>query len=147
MFLAANRAEQGDNRSYFVKTLNKVLHDGFISIKINEKDFYWTNKNFIDKDGNLKKFNVKIEGYGMIRRVFIPEMNANDVLKEVGAFLQNTKVAEQHQSFVTLNGWETCECGRCHGKGIIEAFSYYCNGICFECYGSKYSIRRFSVTI
>ena len=147
MFLSANRPEQGDNRSYFVKALNKVLHDGFIKISINQKDNYWTNKNFCDSQGNLKKFNIKIEGYGMRRRVYVPEMTAMDVLKQVGNFLLHPKVAENHKSFITLSGLEVCECTRCHGKGIIEAFNYYCQGICFECYGSKYSVRKFTVII
>lgn len=29
-----------------------------------------------------------------------------------------------------------CSCGKCNGAGIIPAFSYYANGICFDCCGS-----------
>ena len=29
-----------------------------------------------------------------------------------------------------------CSCDKCHGIGIIPAFSYYANGICFDCGGS-----------
>ena len=29
-----------------------------------------------------------------------------------------------------------CSCGKCNGLGIIPAFSYYANGICFDCGGS-----------
>ena len=29
-----------------------------------------------------------------------------------------------------------CSCGKCNGAGIIPAFSYYANGICFDCGGS-----------
>lgn len=29
-----------------------------------------------------------------------------------------------------------CSCGKCEGVGIIPAFSYYANGICFDCGGS-----------
>lgn len=29
-----------------------------------------------------------------------------------------------------------CSCGKCNGVGIIPAFSYYANGICFDCGGS-----------
>jgi hypothetical protein len=29
-----------------------------------------------------------------------------------------------------------CSCGKCSGKGVIPAFHYYANGICFDCGGS-----------
>jgi hypothetical protein len=29
-----------------------------------------------------------------------------------------------------------CSCGKCNGKGVIPAFAYYANGICFDCGGS-----------
>jgi hypothetical protein len=29
-----------------------------------------------------------------------------------------------------------CSCGKCNGVGIIPSFSYYANGICFDCGGS-----------
>jgi hypothetical protein len=29
-----------------------------------------------------------------------------------------------------------CSCGKCNGVGIIPAFSYYANGLCFDCGGS-----------
>jgi hypothetical protein len=29
-----------------------------------------------------------------------------------------------------------CSCSKCHGVGIIPSFSYYANGICFDCGGS-----------
>jgi hypothetical protein len=29
-----------------------------------------------------------------------------------------------------------CSCGKCNGNGVIPAFAYYANGICFDCGGS-----------
>ena len=29
-----------------------------------------------------------------------------------------------------------CSCGKCNGLGVIPAFSYYANGICFDCGGT-----------
>lgn len=29
-----------------------------------------------------------------------------------------------------------CSCGKCNGIGVIPSFSYYANGICFDCGGS-----------
>lgn len=147
MFVASGRPEQGDNRSYFVKALNKVLNDGFVDVSICPKGKVWSNKNFVDANGNLRKFNVEIKGYGWKRRVDIGEFDACDLLKEVGKFIQIPEVAEKHKTTITGTGFECVECSRCHGKGIIPAFNYYCQGICFQCYGSKYEVRKFSVTV
>lgn len=37
------------------------------------------------------------------------------------------------QIFASKGG---CSCSRCSGIGVIPAFSYYANGICFDCGGS-----------
>ena len=69
LFTESKRSEQGDNRSYFVKALNKILDDGLIKVQIQEIGMIWTDERYKDDNGNLKKFNVIIKGYGRIRRV------------------------------------------------------------------------------
>ena len=148
LFLNAGRPEQGDNRSYFVKALNKVLSDGFIKVEIQQKGKIWTTPNFVDAQGNKKKFNVEIKGYGWRRRIDIGDrFNASDLLKQVGAFIQQPEVAEKHKTTISAHGFECVECSRCNGKGIIPAFHYYCQGICFDCYGSKYQVRRLTINV
>lgn len=147
LFVNSGRPEQGDNRSYFVKALNKVLSDGFIKVSIQQKGKLWTNKNFVDAQGNLKEFNIEISGYGWKRRVYVRDFNASHLLKQVGAFIQIPEVAERHKTTISGHGFECVECSRCHGKGIIPSFYHYCNGVCFDCYGSKYQVRRLTITV
>jgi hypothetical protein len=147
LFVNSGRPEQGDNRSYFVKALNKVLSDGFIKVQIQQKGRIWTNNNFVDANGNLRKFNIEIKGYGWTKRVYSDNFDASDLLKYVGQFIQIPAVAEKHKTTITGTGFECVECSRCNGKGIIPAFNYYCQGICFDCYGSKYQVRRLTITV
>ena len=147
-FTKANRSSQGDNRNYFVKALNKVLADGFINIRISEKGKIWTNPKFIDSKGNKKTFNVEIRGYGYIKRVDLGEaMSCKDILREVGKFIQEPKISDMHISSISVSGYDVCECGRCKGVGFIPQFNYYCDGICFNCYGSKYEIIKTTTTL
>jgi hypothetical protein len=148
LFKSANRPEQGDNRSHIVKTLNKVLEDGIVKVAISEKGKAWTNKNYVDANGNKINFNIEIKGYGRVRRAYVtPYIDADDVLKQVGKFLQDPIVSEKHTAAINVSGFEVCECERCNGKGIIPAFHYYCQGICFECYGSKYIVRKYTLSV
>ena len=147
LFVNSGRPEQGDNRSYFVKALNKVLSDGFIKVEIAPRGKKWTNKNYADAQGNLKPFTIVIKGYGWITRCYMSEFDASYLLKQVGKHIQIPEVAEKHKTTITGHGFECVECSRCHGQGIIPAFHYYCQGICFDCYGSKYQVRRLTITV
>jgi len=148
LFTNANREEQGDNRSYFVKALNKILADGFITISIQEKGRIWTTPKHKDSNGNLKKFDVEIKGYGFVLRAYLgSDFDAKDVLQEVGTFIQYPSVSEKHIKSFAISSLEECECKRCNGKGFIPQFNYYCGGICFECYGSKYSVKKVTLAV
>jgi len=147
LFEQSGRPNQGDNRNYFVKALSKVLEDGFITIKLQEKGKIWTNPKFVAKDGSLIKFNIEIKGYGWTKRVYESNFSAKDLLAHVGTFIQNPSISEQHVKSISVNTFEVCECSRCNGKGIIPAFNYYCDGICFQCYGSKYEFKKKTVTV
>lgn len=35
----------------------------------------------------------------------------------------------------TFAKYGECSCNKCNGQGIIPAFSYYANGVCFDCGG------------
>lgn len=148
LFQNSGRPAEGDNRNYFVKALNKVLQDGFITIQVQEKGMIWTHPKHVNEDGTLKKFNVMIEGYGYIRRVYLRrDFTAKDLLQQVGEFIQDPKIAEKHIKSISVDFNEICECQRCNGQGIIPQFHYYCSGICFECYGSRYSFKRKSIAV
>ncbi len=142
LFYESGRATQGDNRNYFVKALNQIIEDGFIKISIVQKGKVWTNPNFKDEKGNLRKFHIEIKGYGVVGRYNDANFDAKGLLTYVAKFIQFPKVAEAHTKSILLNSLEACECDRCYGKGIIKAFNFYCQGICFKCYGSKYMITK-----
>ena len=147
LFMESGRPNQGDNRNYFVKALNKVLEDGFITIKLQKSGFVWTNPKYVDSNGELKKFNIEIRGYGHIYRVFLRQFTAMDLLLYVGKFIQNPQIAEKHINSISVDAYEICKCSRCMGKGRIEQFNYYCDGICFQCYGSQYDLKKKTVTV
>lgn len=142
LFEQSGRPNQGDNRSYFVKALNKILEDGYITISIQDKGKVWTNPKHVAKDGSLIQFNIIIKGYGWTKRVYDSNFSAKGLLTYVASFVQNPNISELHVKSISVNTLEVCECSRCNGKGFIPAFDYYCNGICFQCYGSKYEVIK-----
>lgn len=142
LFTESGRPEQGDNRSYFVKALNQIINDGLIKINIQEKGKIWTNPRHKDSKGNLIKFNIEIKGYGCTGRYYDNNFNAIDLLTYLAEFIQHPKVAESHIKSISVDTMKICECDRCNGKGFIKQFDYYCNGICFKCYGSKYMVDK-----
>jgi hypothetical protein len=147
LFTESLRPEQGDNRSYFVKALNQIIADGFISIEIAPKGKVWTNPNFKDSKGNLRDFNIQVKGYGWTGRYYDRDFNAKDLLGYVAKFIKNPSIIDLHVKSISLNISEVCECDRCMGQGFIKAFNYYCDGICFKCYGSKYMIQKRVLTV
>lgn len=147
LFVNANRPEQGDNRSYYVKSLNKILNDGILTIEISKRGFHSTNPSFVDANGKLKPFDVKISGHGMVRRVFLREFSAEDLLKQIAKFVQDPRISEKHTTSLRVSGFHVVECYKCNGRGIIPAFSHVCQGICFDCYGTKYVPKKYTLSV
>ena len=144
LFVNANRPEQGDNRSYYVKSLNKILNDGILVIKIAPKGFH---DKIVDANGNQKPYDVEISGHGMVMRVFLKEFDAEDLLKKVAKFVQDPRVSEKHTTSLKVSGFESVQCYKCNGRGIIPGFRHVCQGICFECYGTKYVPRKYTLSV
>lgn len=132
--------EKTDNRSYFTKALNKVINDGHIIIQVMPK-----GKIMKYEDG--RKANLIIKGYKRISRVYLYNVNPNTILRSVGDFIKDPIVAERHLETISVS--ENCiePCAKCNGKGYIPLFSYYCGGLCFDCYGSKYMIVKRTITV
>lgn len=148
LFVNSGRPKQGDNRSYYVKCLNKILSDGLIRVQIAENGKVWTNPKFVDKNGNLQKFNVELKGYGYTGRYYYDRyVDAECVLKSVAKFVSNPSISQLHTKSISIYGKEICECSKCNGRGIIPAFRHYCKGICFDCYGTKYVVKNYSISI
>lgn len=52
---------------------------------------------------------------------------------------QLIKIVKEKEDFLTPRLFQAkgeCSCSKCHGNGIILAFAYYANGVCFDCGGS-----------
>ena len=147
IFTESGRPNQGDNRSYYVKTLNKVLTDGHISISLSNNGKVWTSPRFLDKDGNVKEFNLEVRGYGFRRRVYCSNLDAERVLIEVSKFIKDPRVSESHVNSMKVSGKMCIDCKKCRGKGRILAFMHVCDGLCFDCYGTKYETVNYTVSV
>lgn len=129
LMLAAGRPFHTDNRSYHTRAVNKLLKTGRIEIKICSLGKHW-----VGKDG--KKYDLKISAAGYSTRAFLKnDISAFYILRYIGIHLQFPAVAEKIKASVSLH----THCERCNGQGFIPAFHYYCNGICFECFGTGFS--------
>jgi hypothetical protein len=61
------------------------------------------------------------------------------IIKGNGDFLE--------PAFMAAKG--NCSCAKCNGAGIIPAFLYYANGVCFDCGGSgvdRATLKRYIET-
>jgi hypothetical protein len=126
--------KDGRNRTH--RSLQKLLDSGFISFRVCEKGKVFVSKS----DGTKYNVSVSIKIDEKNWRIFrykcsCTNIDGYDVLKLIGITLQIPEVKEVIKSYVDIDA--TCQ--RCNGKGIIPAFHYYCDGICFECYGLGYN--------
>lgn len=136
----ANRSCNSDNRSSITRSINKCIDNGYLKIAIQEQGRIWTNPKIKNEDGSLYKFNMQVTGFGKNYSKYVSgKISENEILRYIGKILNQNKVRIGEQ-FV-----QGCECSRCHGDGFIQAFNYYCEGICFECYGSGRSIEKVSI--
>ena len=136
----ANRSCDSDNRSSITRSINKCIDNGYLKIAIQEQGRIWTNPKIKNEDGSLFKFNIEVKGFGRkYVNYFGGKISENEILRFVGVILNENKV------YIGEQFTQGCECSRCNGKGIIQAFNYYCEGICFECYGSGRSIEKVSI--
>jgi len=138
----AGRSYEYDNRNFQTKSINQCIDKGMVEVFISDKGRLSTNSKLLNKDGSLWGFNLRINAFGFVRRAYIsPYISPNDILMQIGELLNKSNVKEK----INATYYESCECSRCHGYGIIKQFHYYCNGICFDCYGSGKSIVKKSI--
>ena len=147
IFKAANRPLQGDNRSYYVRCLNKILTDGFIKFEIAPQGIAFTNNSYRDKDGNLIQFNLEIKGYGFVRRSFCKGLSAELILQAISKFIKSDKVSEHHTKSLEIYGNKVIPCEKCQSKGVIPTLMHVCDGMCFDCYGTKYLVKSYKISI
>ena len=136
----ANRSCDSDNRSSITRAINKCIDNGYLKIAIQEQGMIWTNPKLKNDDGSLYKFNIQVKGFGKTYSKYVSgKISENEILRYIGKILNDNsvRIGEQFK--------QGCECSRCNGDGFIKAFNYYCEGVCFECYGSGRSIEKISI--
>ena len=136
----AGHPTEGDNRNRAIKGCNQSLKAG-IKITICERGRHYTDK-------NDKHFNLQVSGFGWKRTHFYrgtreEKMTPFQVLRVLAWFLQGDNVRKELKN---LHAHTPRTCGKCNGKGIIPAFYYYAEGICFDCMGlgtqGKFEIEK-----
>lgn len=129
--------KDGRNRTH--RSLQKLLDSGFITFRISSP-----GKVFVSKTDGVE-YNIKVyvkfeenswRSYRFYHRG--SSIDGYDVLKVIGMVLQEPKVKEVIKSYVDIDS--TCQ--RCNGVGRIPMFHYYCDGICFECFGLGYNPKH-----
>ena len=119
-----------DNRSYFTKSINKVLSNENVVLKLCDSGYHWSKKitGF--------KYNCKIlinkKGKIFELKNFNPESICD-------AFALVTQMPHVKQSIEVYQ--DAYKCDKCSGKGIIHAFMHVCKGVCFDCLGIGYKFK------
>ncbi len=128
------------NRSRFCKAVNDVLNDGRVTIEIAPKGKVWTTYG----GKQVNKYNVVVKAAGWSsRNLMSGGIYTSGILRVIGQHLQIPEVREKILAWVSLHPF----CERCNGVGYIPQFSYYCDGICFDCYGTGRSKYKDSVEL
>lgn len=142
IFEAEGRPYDKDGRNRTHRSLQALLDSGLVTFRVCEKGKVWTTK------GGFK-YNVLVaitKPDGFYHKQFIKtnltSIDGYDVLKMIGQVLQKDEVKVFMKSYVDID----CTCKKCQGEGRIPAFHYYCEGICFECYGLGYN-RKFKPVV
>jgi galactitol-specific phosphotransferase system IIB component len=114
-----------DNRNRSVKNINSVLKNSDIIIKVCKNGMKWTGS-------DNKPYNVKITLPSVgSARFYFKSIDPSGILTVLGKFLRMDEVKEKLYSETE----EPCTCGKCEGAGVIPAFYFYADGVCFDCMG------------
>lgn len=135
---AANRPCNYTNKSFHFRAANAALETGLVRIVVIEEGRVWTEPS---------KHNVRIMAGGWMKRCYIRgTITPGEILHKIGELLLDKDVQAVLKSQVHLR---SSDCAKCNGAGIIPQFSYYCNGICFDCggTGANHKHDKTSVTI
>ena len=131
-----------DGRNRIHRSLQSLLDSGLITFNICKAGHVWVNA-----DGF--KYNlsctIKVDESRSRRWYHKSSITTQDgytVLKFIGQVLQTPIAKEILSSYVDIDS----TCKECGGRVIIPAFHYYCNGVCFDCYGLGYN-RKFKPTV
>lgn len=131
IFKEAGYYSDFNNRSNDIKALNKAMSAG-LKIELVKKGFV-REKTMLN--GVILKWNVRLSiGIKGFSYKFKTEVTPYTILHALAKLIQDDKFELRSGSEFKLAE----PCSKCSGKGIIPYFSFYCNGICFDCMGVGY---------
>ena len=120
------------NRKRNVRSINGVLNNSEIEIKIAPKGMHFTSK-----DGKIKS-TVKLmlkkdEATTYCTRFYIKDLtDTYMLLKCFAEFLKREEV--KAKLYADVQTPHTCR--KCNGTGFITQFAWYAEGVCFDCMGA-----------
>ena len=127
-----------DNRSRDVRQINKLLKDKVVKVTVVKKGYVRrTSKDF--------KWNIRVYGLGesLVFYSNATTIMPYNILVCIGKFLQKDYVRPLISASVTL----PCKCSKCNGTGYLPQFSYYAEGVCFDCLGAGFTSFETSVEV
>lgn len=148
------------NKERAVRNMNLLLDSGVMSIKFIDADKYNAKEggqSFWFKSNGKQRctaYMVTLFGktyYGnwipKTSTQFVWGMEVKDHLDNYILSVNDIQIRVAQLISIVRNGVDffapklfaalgDCSCNKCSGKGVIPAFDYYANGICFECGGS-----------
>lgn len=135
LFIEAGYDGNFNNKSFDVKAINKAISSG-LKIQIVKKGFVRTASNGF-------KWNVRLSvgEKGMIYNFKL--LSPYSILHHLAKAIQEDKFDLKSGTTYKLAD----PCSKCNGQGIIPYYSYYCNGICFDCLGLGYKGEYSTVKI
>jgi len=114
-----------DNRNRAIKSLNEVFSNSAITMDICESGRVWVGKDQF-------KYNVRIQLPGVATTRFnTKDVTPYSLLKMMGKFLRRDEVRVKIYAETEVPH----KCDKCDGAGILPAFMYYADGVCFDCLG------------
>jgi hypothetical protein len=142
----AGYKNEGNNRQRVIKNLNLLIDAGVLRIKFIDADKY-NNKDdgrsfwFMANDGFKRCTNYKFELYGkffnghFVAKKTNTHLNLDKMMLHIVRKLASVKTEIDFMKETIYAKHGNCSCSKCDGQGIIPAFSYYANGVCFDCGG------------
>ena len=150
------------NRERAVKNINMLLDSGILELKFVHADKYNDTESnwafwYDADDGKRRCTNYKVTLYGKTYYgSFVPKktkrnygmgfadvevnnnyiVNVSDLQARIARLISIIRGNGDFLKSSIFAKYGECSCSKCSGNGIIPAFMWYANGICFECGGS-----------
>lgn len=131
-----NSKENG--RSFWFKSNDGKKYPTAYLVTLFGKEFYG---HYIPKSNTTKYLKEVTIGNKYIYDTYTDyydntSLNINDIQMRVARIISLIRGKEDFLAPKIFAKYGECSCSKCDGLGVIPSFSYYANGICFDCGGS-----------